>query len=122
MPPFAIMKKSVSLSRICLAICIILLLATAITTSTLGGLMPVFGFVALLDVIPIVKGNRTQKIVAAVILVIALTLLIFAFQGFKLERQRLERMRKHTTYNRYLQVRNPSQVFNSSVRSQPVTL
>jgi hypothetical protein len=88
------MKKSVSLSRICLVVCIIILLATAIVTSTLGSLLPVFGFVALLAVIPLVRGNRTQKIAAAVILAIAATLFIFAIEGFKLQRQRLERMRK----------------------------
>jgi O-antigen ligase len=88
------MKKSVSLSRICLVVCIIILLATAIVTSTLGSLLPVFGFVALLDLIPLVRGNRTQKIVAFVILAIAVTLFIFAIEGFKLQRQRFERMRK----------------------------
>jgi O-antigen ligase len=88
------MKKSVFLSRICLVVCIIILLATVIVTSTLGSLLPVFGFVALLAVIPLFRGNRTQKIAAAVILAIAATLFIFAIEGFKLQRQRLERMRK----------------------------
>ena len=88
------MKKSVSLSRICLVVCIIILLATAIVTSPFGSLLPVFGFVALLDLIPLVRGNRTQKIVAIMILAIAVTLFIFAIEDFKLQRQRMEGMRK----------------------------
>ena len=63
-------------------------------TSTLGSLLPVFGFVALLDIIPLVRGNRTQKLVAFAILAIAVTLFIFAIEGFKLQRQRLERIKK----------------------------
>jgi hypothetical protein len=94
MQPSGIMKKSVSLSRICLVVCIIILLATAIVTSTLGSLLPVFGFVALLAFIPLVKGSRAQKVVAAMVLAIAVTLLIFSFKDFKMQRQRLERMRK----------------------------
>ena len=88
------MKKSVSLSRICLVVCIIILLAAAIVTSPFGSLLPVFGFVALLDLIPLVRGSRPQKIVAVVILAIAVTLFIFAIEDFKLQRQRMERMRK----------------------------
>jgi O-antigen ligase len=106
------MKKSVSLSRICLVVCIIILLATAIVTSPFGSLLPVFGFVALLAVIPLVRGNRTQKIVAAVILAIAATLFIFAIEDFKFQRQRMERIRKQTSHNGYLPLRNPIQVFD----------
>ena len=93
------MKKSVSLSRICLVVCIVILLATAIVTSPLGSLLPVFGFVALLAVIPLVSGKRTQKVMAAVIIAIAVTLIIVSFEDFKLQRQRLRRMRKtHIQY------------------------
>jgi hypothetical protein len=88
------MKKSVSLSRICLVVCAIILFATAVVTSPLGSLLPIFGFVALLAVIPLIRGNRTQKIVASVILAIAVTLFIFAIGDFKLQRQRVERIRK----------------------------
>ena len=88
------MKKSVSLSRICLVVCSVILLATAIVTSPLGSLLPIFGFVALLTVIPLVRGNRTQKIVAAMILAVAVMLFIFAIEGFKLQRQRMQGIKK----------------------------
>ena len=88
------MKKSVSLSRICLVVCVITLLATAVVTSPFGSLLPVFGFVALVALVPLFRGNRPQKIVAAVILAIAVTLFIFAIEDFKLQRQRLEKIRK----------------------------
>jgi hypothetical protein len=88
------MKKSDSLSRICLVVCIIILIAAAIVTSPLGSLLPVFGFAMLLDLIPLIRGNRPQKIMAVVILAIAVTLFIFAIKGFKLQRQRMEGIRK----------------------------
>ena len=87
------MKKAVSLSRMCLTVCIITLLSTAVLTSTFSGLLPIFGFVMLLAVIPLARGNRTQKIVAAVILAIAATAASFAFLAYKSERQRFERAR-----------------------------
>ena len=109
------MKKSVSLSRICLVVCVIILLATAVVTSPLGSLLPVFGFVALLAVIPLVRGNRSQKIVATVILAIAVTLFIFAIGDFKLQRQRLERMRKTHVPQQLLPGSQPDPIFQSRI-------
>lgn len=106
------MKKSVSLSRICLVVCIVILLATAIVTSPLGSLLPVFGFVALLAVIPLVSGKRTQKVMAAVIIAIAVTLIIVSFEDFKLQRQRLKRMRKTHIPHQISPLHNPTIVFN----------
>ena len=78
----------------CLVVCVILLLSTAVLTSTFSGLLPIFGFVALLAIIPIARGNRTQKIAAAVILAIAVTAVSFALLAYISERQRFERIRK----------------------------
>ena len=97
------MQKSVSISRLCLAVCIVALLATAVLTSTFSGLLPIFAFVALVAIVPIIKGSRTQKIVAEVIFVIAATAVCLASMAYFSERKRYEEIkqkhhRQHTFF------------------------
>ncbi len=88
------MKKSDSLSRLCIIVSVITLLSTAVLTSRFSGLLPIFVFVTLLAVIPIFRGNRTQKILAAIIFSIAVAATSFAVLAYLSERERFKRMRK----------------------------
>jgi glucan phosphoethanolaminetransferase (alkaline phosphatase superfamily) len=107
------MKKSDSLSRLCIIVSVITLLSTAVLTSKFSGLLPIFVFVTLLAVIPIFRGNRTQKILAAIIFSIAVAATSFALLAYLSERERFKRMRK-THISR--QISSVAQ-FNSSFQS-----
>ena len=107
------MKKSDSLSRLCLIVGVITLLSTAVLTSRFSGLLPIFVFVTLLAVIPIFRGNRTQKILAAIILSIAVTASSFALLAYLTEREKFKSMRK-THISRQI---SPVAQFDSSFRS-----
>jgi uncharacterized membrane protein (GlpM family) len=88
------MQKSISLSRVCLVVCIVALLSTAVLTSRFSGLLPIFAFLALLAIVPIARGRRTQKIVAAVILAIAFTAVWLASMAYFSERRHYEKIKQ----------------------------